>query len=1792
MVRENLSPIPLKANVHEPDVKGFKSFAAQPKRGGRPPSALLVLLLFISAAIYSPPIRRACSGDQDSYVAILDPSRVEWIQTDGPPGGRISQLVQSPYHHDVLYAITGNRLYESGDKGESWHLFDDLANVYVESVAPYGDKLFICGDGVYYHDDQGHLVKVSDEWFDRVTVSDGKLFVSASRGTIEDVHRYGREILYTDLSSGSFDWVDITPPESALSYLIPPPEGLPYRVRPSNILAFGNRVLVNIVLEVTGSGLFTNGRLYSSEDLGRSWAVIDLDMPEHVVINNIIQDRNAPDHLMLALGHNMMHEYKSPLSRMLLESYDGGRAWSPVTDLTIEVNAVTDVATVGSTYYLLCPYDGCMIELRGSDYERREMPMVEGFEGITFPLDALLFDLDGPQVVYGKTGTTWAYGLIKSEDGMETWGKMDEGIVASSPSIVLCHPQDPNVIFTSGNVIQEKYLTRDGGRTWEPFSPSAAGDELKVDPHDPSHMLLITEMSDIYESYDSGRTFQMINDGFWGAKVFDIAAAADGSRIYASTIGVGISELSPPERDWRHLTGSPDYAYRLEVDPLDSDVLYATCSPKIFENHSSIWRYSRDQEDNFGWSEIFRINDSRGITSLAFDVSNPDRIYAGVVGREGTIYASYDGGRTWRRLNDQLTFTTIWGHSQLQIDPLDEDIVYAGTWGGGTYRTADGGEDWALLDMNHTFSPTWLAISQGSPNIIYACDRTEAKIHRSNDSGKSWYTYYDFGEDYMLSSVVVIDPRDPDAVYASAFKPPLAHQGAFLKIEDGRVVADLSSGLPRSVIEMEIDPRDADVLYVATHMYGVFKSIDGGATWQRLDDVGTGLPRTGIYDMDVDPQNSSILYATAIGGMLPDYMLPPGAQNLEGKCGVYKSGDGGGHWSLILETRSEARGIDIDADDPHNLYVADMMGGVWVSNDGGLNWRQENGGLGSLSMTSVKVKDGRIYASTQGSGVYSGIINADGSIAWDASRSNKPRAEVFRIQIEVDPKNPERIYASAYPGGLLRSDDGGVHWNDKNFLTPSIRVQDPAIQGYYSFAIDPSNPNTVWMGVYGKGMYVSYDAMDSDIIVNGLDNEMRGKRITKVVVNPADPNEVYASSEEGVFVTRDGGRHWEGMSDGSRTLDVRALKVAGLVFPPFEDGFDDGGADRWVLEDGWSVNRDGGNYVLQGMGHKWASAGSESWGDYTFETGLKVDAGAVHVNFRKCPEGRYFLGFHEGGLYLVKQFNGWSEFANLVDRPDSHELGRWYELKVEVREGDIKIYVDGALKIEYSDPQPLLKGSIAFESLDDSDVRVDDVRVHISPTAVIYAGTAGYGVYELDAGNGRWSNLGRTLGTGWWSAWERRMYQFSSILFDPLIPGRIYLGHFPGGFFVSEDDGHTWRDSSLGLGNDGIFSLTMHPHDRDVMWAGTYNGASKSVDGGRTWEIKSVGMPSQQWPFCIAIDEDDPNVMYASTKNGQNKGLAYRNTFYGVVMKSTDGGESWFQIMGGLDNRSEFYKVIIHPSHHNILFLSSSNGVYVSNDAGLSWHIIANGLATTYNQARDNVADNLALTPDGKYLLLGLSGYGLWKADVSGAIVLNGIPDASFTYSPTEPTVLDAIVFADSSSDPDGAVVSWHWEFGDGGSSAEREPSHKFAGSGNYTVTLTVSDNYGSKDTFATILAVVNLPPTAGFTSSPAQPVEGDEVEFTDVSEDPEGHLAYWRWDFGDGNTSSEQNPSHAYPEAGDYTVTLTVADDEGQADSISMDLSVKTIPAFMETPLGMGTVVGIVGAILLVALIVIRKKR
>ena len=163
----------------------------------------------------------------------------------------------------------------------------------------------------------------------------------------------------------------------------------------------------------------------------------------------------------------------------------------------------------------------------------------------------------------------------------------------------------------------------------------------------------------------------------------------------------------------------------------------------------------------------------------------------------------------------------------------------------------------------------------------------------------------------------------------------------------------------------------------------------------------------------------------------------------------------------------------------------------------------------------------------------------------------------------------------------------------------------------------------------------------------------------------------------------------------------------------------------------------------------------------------------------------------------------------------------------------------------------------------------------------------------------------------------------------------------------------------------------------------------------------------------------------------------------------------------------------------------------------------------------------------------------------------NLAPEANFEADHTIIPVGEIVEFTDlSSNDP----FSWEWDFGDGGTSMDQYPSHQYTMIGIYTVSLTVSNSYGS-DTkiiqdYITV-AALHSPPVADFMAAPTIISTGESVQFTDLSGN---NPTSWNWDFGDGDSSTSQNPQHIYESAGIYSVSLMVSNPYGSDTLVEED--------------------------------------
>jgi PKD repeat protein len=196
------------------------------------------------------------------------------------------------------------------------------------------------------------------------------------------------------------------------------------------------------------------------------------------------------------------------------------------------------------------------------------------------------------------------------------------------------------------------------------------------------------------------------------------------------------------------------------------------------------------------------------------------------------------------------------------------------------------------------------------------------------------------------------------------------------------------------------------------------------------------------------------------------------------------------------------------------------------------------------------------------------------------------------------------------------------------------------------------------------------------------------------------------------------------------------------------------------------------------------------------------------------------------------------------------------------------------------------------------------------------------------------------------------------------------------------------------------------------------------------------------------------------------------------------------------------------------------------------------------------------------------SGHGM--IDAAAAVGQGAVPapEAAFSASPTDACPGETVAFSDEST---GDVTSWAWTFGDGATSTDQNPTHAYAAAGTYTVSLTVTGEGGSNTAQITDYITVGVLPTALFYVSTSTGQAPLTVDFNDTSLDADA----WSWDFGDGATSTEQNPSHTYTDAGQYSVTFIALNDCGSdtlaiANLITVEAAAAPpVAAFSSSPAG-----------------------
>lgn len=475
----------------------------------------------------------------------------------------------------------------------------------------------------------------------------------------------------------------------------------------------------------------------------------------------------------------------------------------------------------------------------------------------------------------------------------------------------------------------------------------------------------------------------------------------------------------------------------------------------------------------------------------------------------------------------------------LALDPKDANVLYAGAFGGGVWKSTDGGATWSrLAGLPAQETVNAVAVSPTNSRTVLAAGFTA--LWRSADAGATWKKVLDQKVQQPAMTGFAFDPTAPSTVYASADNDGFP-TGVFKSTDSGATWKPANVGInPNSRVRGVAVARDGKSVFAASED-GVYLSADGGASWT------VALPRKAAHSVATGPDG--LVHAGTNGD------------------GVLRSTDGGKSWE---ETTTDAKWIGnivyalaVSTATP-GLCYASIPNRVLRSTDGGATWKTFSRGFNWVNFRSLALdeKSGAVWAGSGRDGV---VKTTDGGATWTTGAGFL----AFEVKaILLDPSAPKRLFVGTTQGGVHLSEDGGATWALSNEGLTNRAV--------HSLAADPAAPGTFLAGTR-KGAFRSTDGGRSwtHVLKGGCEPEVQHLRYA-----PSDPKRVWAHSGRDfcqVARSDDGGLTWR---------DLKAPRDASTLLGHFAFHVDAANADRAFYSDDRHLylSADGGATWTTGTG--------------------------------------------------------------------------------------------------------------------------------------------------------------------------------------------------------------------------------------------------------------------------------------------------------------------------------------------------------------------------------------------------------------------------------------------------------------------------------------------------------------------------------------------------------------------------------------------------------------------------------
>jgi photosystem II stability/assembly factor-like uncharacterized protein len=572
-------------------------------------------------------------------------------------------------------------------------------------------------------------------------------------------------------------------------------------------------------------------------------------------------------------------------------------------------------------------------------------------------------------------------------------------------------------------------------------------------------------------------------------------------------------------------------------------------------------------------------------------------------------------------------------------EPGNPNVAYAGAASGGIFKTTDGGTHWdPVFDDQPVSSVSALAIAPSDKNVVWAGTgetfiRSNISIgngaYKSTDAGKTWQ-HMGLDKTGRIGRIV-IDPRNPDVVFAAALGHsygPQPERGAFRTTDGGKtwervLFVDENTGC----VDIAMDPSNPRILFAGMWQFvihpwgqdsggpgsGVFRSTDGGATWKRL--TGNGLPTTsmGKIALAVARTNPNRVYA------LIETTDP----------GLWRSDDGGEHWRLVsqdhamIERPHYYTRFAVAPDDENRLYFVSVRFGMSLDGGESLVRDPPRGGGDTHDVWIDPTNPDRMMVGDDAG------VNITTTRGRQWRRIALPIAQIYHVY--TDNRIPYNVYGNRQDGYSYRGPS--VSRESGNSISVS---QWHAVGGCESgFAIpDPADDNIVWSGCYDGGLQRfdlrTRQARDVRVWPDPAygwppkDLKYRFNWTFPIAISPHDHDTVYVGSQY-VHRTTDGGQSWTVISpdlstndktkqqdSGGLVIDNLMVEEACVVFAIAESPLEKG-----VI---WAGTADGLLHVTRDGGAHWTSVtanvpGLPPWGAVSNIEPSRHQPGTAYVTF-------------------------------------------------------------------------------------------------------------------------------------------------------------------------------------------------------------------------------------------------------------------------------------------------------------------------------------------------------------------------------------------------------------------------------------------------------------------------------------------------------------------------------------------------------------------------------------------------